>query len=89
MVDGLIAGIGFEARLRSIGHGVRPIDQHMIPGLVAVGLSPVAVVPLAIRPAVQVKVHDDPAILIAPVADQLSDQKARRFVLEILCGLRV
>lgn len=38
MVDGLLAEIDFEVHLRSTGHGVRAIDQHVMPELAAVGV---------------------------------------------------
>ena len=71
MVDFFCAGVGFEAGLCGVGALVGVVNEHVIPGLVAVGLCEVALVPRFGGLAGEVYGYDDASVSIAFVFDQL------------------
>ena len=72
VIDFFCAGVGFEAGLCGVGALVGVVNEHVIPGLVAVGLCEVALVPRFGGLAGEVYGNDDAPISVAFVFDDLT-----------------
>ncbi len=88
MLDGRGMVVEPEIAFGGVGGRRAPVDHHVVPGLVPVGLGLVVQVPGVVGLALQVVIDDDAPVPIAPVADDLPDfesghrQPARGFFRE-------
>ena len=64
--------IGSKVTLRYIGDLVGTVHQYVVPGLVSAGLGMVRLVPVFGRLAGWIEFHDQPAIVVAQVMDDLT-----------------
>jgi|TARA_B100001964_G_scaffold16702_1_gene17249 hypothetical protein len=84
-VDNLFARIvGFQAGLRRVGDVVGPVNQHVVPRLVTVGLTSIVEVPVIVGLTRQIESDHHTTIAISDVPHELARNKARfgaRFVL--------
>ena len=67
--------ICFEAGSGGVGDRFRIVDQHVVPRLVAIGLSSVGEVPFVVGLTCRIGRHDYSAIPVTPVSDELADFK--------------
>ena len=72
MDDGLARLIGCQVALRYIGYLVGTVHQYVIPGLISAGLRLVRLVPIFGRLAGRVEFHDQPAIAVPQVGDDVT-----------------
>ena len=78
MRDGQLAGIADQILGGCVRTSVRLVNQDVVPGLIASGLSLIIEVPGFVCLALRVALDDDAAVAIAPVADQLARLQIRR-----------
>lgn len=84
-VDNLFARVvGFQAGLRRVGDVFGPVNQHVVPRLVTVGLTSIVEVPVIVGLTRQIESDHHTTITISDVPHELARNKARfgaRFVL--------
>ena len=73
-----MAGIADQIFGGCVRASVRLVNQDVVPGLIARGLSLIIKVPGFVCLALRVALDDDAAVAIAPVADQLARLQIRR-----------
>ena len=86
VADGLFAFVGHQIFLGGVGDALGFVDQDMIPGLVAIGLSLVGFVPILIGGAVGIEIHHDAAITVTFVAHQLAGLEVGMNLEGLVCG---
>ena len=75
MVEGGNGIVGFEAALGRVSRRGIAVHKHTVPGLVAIGLRLVGLVPALIRLADQVEFDNDPAVMLAFVLNKVAGGK--------------
>ena len=76
----LTALIGSKAAFSRIGYRAGFMNEHMVPGLVLVGLGIVGLVPILISLAREIMCHYDATIMITHMTNQITRSKFGCFV---------
>ena len=72
------AGVGIEPASGSISGAAGTVNENMIPGLFAIGLSLVGLMPFVAGLAHGVEINDQPAIAVPLVSDKLAPLELRK-----------
>lgn len=76
MTDPPADGVALEVGLRNIGGMGVIMNQHMIPGLIAVGLGLIILIPLFIGLTTGIAIVDHTAVGVTLVTHNLADSKS-------------
>ena len=66
-------GVEHQVLSRSVGNARRSVHEHVVPGLIAIGLSLVFLVPCFVRATVIVDGNNDSAVTVTAMLNQRSD----------------